>query len=1075
MNSIMRISNRRARLGGGSSNLRMAATAALLFLTGSWALAQDVNIRGRVVDSQGYPLPGVNVVVEGTTVGTITDMDGNYTLAVPQGANIVYSFIGFDESKNVVVAGQDTYDVVLNESFSDLDEVVVVGYGVQKKKLVTGATVQVAGDDIAKLNTTSVLGALQSQTPGVMITQSTGQAGDGFKVNIRGLGTVGNSAPLYVIDGVAGGDIATLNPSDIESVDVLKDAASAAIYGARAANGVILVTTKQGKAGKMTVAYDGYVGGQYLAKKPDILSAQEFVYASELKEFNGGNAAYYWAANLPADLWQSVQDGSWGGTDWIDESYHKGAVTQNHAINVTGGNDASKFSLGVAYTSQDGIFGGERQSGYERYTARLNSDHVIYKSEKDGRDAIVIGENMTFNKVNSNGVSTGNMYWNNMHDLLVGNPLLPAHAADGSYYTNAAMAADGWNCGTPTNPLALAATTAQGLKENRSWGLNMSTYLQIKPIKALTLKSQFAYRLYTSTYREMTKVHATGTDVASQDGVKQKMETNSNISWENTIAYDLEAGDHTLNVVVGNSIEQARYGMTLEASSKNNLFGDDWDRAYISNTKPTSIDQISISGKPYDDSSLASFFGRVSYNFRETYMAQFTLRADGSSNFKTGNRWGAFPSASLGWVMTNENFMEGAQNVLDFLKVRASWGQNGNCSIDNFQYLTTFSFDASDAYYFGKDNHSQATTGGFADVLKNPDVTWETSEQLNIGLDARFLGSRLGLTFDWYKKTTKDWLLRAPILSVYGLNAPYVNGGDVENKGVEVGINWNDTKGDWTYGVSVNISTNKNEVTKIANDEGIIHGPTSVLNQQEGEIFRAQVGQPIGFFYGMKTAGVFQNEAQIREWQQTHTDKIHGALRPGDIIFVDNNGDGVIDASDKTKIGDPHPDVNMGISLNVGWRGWDLSATAAGAFGHQIVRTWNKGEDPTANLNKKILYGSWKGEGTSNFLPRLDNMASANWQTMSEIWLEDADYMKIQNITLGYDFTHLWKNRCPFSQLRLYVSGQNLITITDYSGMDPEIGSDGGTADDGFSWASGIDNGFYPSPRTYLVGLNLKF
>lgn len=1071
----MRITNRRARLGISSPSLRTAATAALLFLTGSWALAQDTAIHGRVVDNDGYPIPGVNVVVEGTTIGTITDADGNYTLTAPQGANLLFSFIGFDDSKAVVSAGQTTYDVVMEESFSDLDEVVVVGYGTQKKKLVTGATVQVSGEDIAKLNTTSVLGALQSQTPGVMITQSTGQAGDGFKVNIRGLGTVGNSAPLYVIDGVAGGDISSLNPSDIESVDVLKDAASAAIYGARAANGVILVTTKQGKEGKMQVTYDGYVGMQYLAKKPDILTAQEFIYASELKAFNGGNAAYDWKKNLPEKLYNSVMDGSWSGTDWIDESYHEGAVTQNHAVNITGGNEASKFSMGVAYTSQDGIFGGERQSGYQRYTARLNSDHVLYKSDKDGRDAITVGENFTFNKINTNGVSTGNMYWNNMHDLLIGNPLLPAYAEDGSYYTNAQMAADGWNCGTPSNPLAIAATTAQGLKENRSWGVNMSTYLAIKPIKDLTLKSQFSYRLNTSTYREMTKIHATGTEVATQDGAKQQMNTSSSITWENTIAYDLKLNDHALNVVIGNSIEQARYGMSLETSSKNNLFGNDWDRAYISNTKPSSIDQIAIKGAPSDDSSLASFFGRVSYNFRETYMAQFTLRADGSSNFKSGNRWGSFPSASVGWVASNESFLEGAQGVLDFLKIRASWGQNGNCSIDNFQYLTTFSFDDSDAYYFGSGNHDKPTTGGFANVLKNTDVTWETSEQLNIGLDARFLDSRLSLTFDWYKKTTKDWLLRAPILSVYGLSAPYVNGGDVENKGIELGLNWNDKIGEVSYGASVNISTNKNEVTRIANGEGIIHGPASVLNQQEGEIFRAQVGQPIGFFYGMKTAGVFQNQAQIDEWQKTHTDKIHSALRPGDIIYVDNNGDGVVDLNDKTKIGDPHPDMNMGISVNVGWRGWDLSATAAGAFGHQIVRTWNKGEDPTANLNKKILYGSWKGEGTSNFLPRLDNMANTNWQTMSDIWLEDADYMKIQNITLGYDFTTIWKNRCPFSQLRLYVTGQNLFTITDYSGMDPEIGSDGGTGDDGYSWASGIDNGFYPSPRTYLVGLNLKF
>lgn len=514
--------------------------------------------------------------------------------------------------------------------------------------------------------------------------------------------------------------------------------------------------------------------------------------------------------------------------------------------------------------------------------------------------------------------------------------------------------------------------------------------------------------------------------------------------------------------------------MDLDVSSKNNLFGSDWERAYIGNTKPTLLSEITINnGRPTADGSLASFFGRASYNYKETYMAQFTLRADGSSNFMRGNRWGYFPSASVGWVVTNENFMESTKNWMEFFKLRASWGQNGNCSIDNFQYLTTFAFDDANAYYFGLNNHSSATTGGYADILKNEDVTWETSEQLNIGFDARFLNSRLGVSFDWYKKTTKDWLLRAPILSVYGLSAPYVNGGDVENKGFELALNWNDQIGkDFTYGINANVSTNKNKVTKIANGEGIIHGPSSVLHQQEGEIFRAQVGEPIGYFWGMKTAGVFQNQAQIDEWSKKYTDKLHESLKPGDVIYVDTDGDNVISAADKTNIGNPHPDINLGFSMNFGYKGFDLSITGAGAFGQQIVRTMTKGESTVENLNKKLVYGSWKGEGTSNLLPRLDNLNNVNWMTFSEIWVEDADYVKIQNITLGYDFKRLWKN-CPLSQMRVYVSAQNLFTFTGYSGMDPEVGSHGG--DDGYSWGAGVDNGYYPAPKTFLVGVNLKF
>lgn len=432
------------------------------------AVQQAKKITGTVTDAMG-PVIGANVLEKGTTNGVITDIDGNFTLNVQSGATIVVSFIGY-QPQEIVVGNQSNFKIQLKEDTELLDEVVVVGYGVQKKKLVTGATVQVKGDNIAKLNTTSAFGALQSQTPGVQITQSTGQAGDGYKVKIRGLGTVGNAAPLYVIDGVTGGDLNSLNPSDIESIDVLKDAASAAIYGARAANGVILVTTKQGKTGKIQVSYDGYVGCQYMAKKPDVLNAQEYMYAQELKGFNGGNAAPVWENVLPADLYQSVMDGTWKGTDWVDESYKKGALTQNHALNVIGGSEVSKFSLGFAYTNQDGIFGGESQSQYERYTARLNSEHVVLNNGKF--DVVKFGENMTFNHVGKGGVATGNMYWNSMHDLLLGNPLLPAYNADGGYYMNEDIAANGWGLGSAGNPLGVTSSTSRGLNESKSYNLN---------------------------------------------------------------------------------------------------------------------------------------------------------------------------------------------------------------------------------------------------------------------------------------------------------------------------------------------------------------------------------------------------------------------------------------------------------------------------------------------------------------------------------------------------------------------------------------------------------------------------
>ena len=1030
-------------------------------------------IKGTVNDELGEPVIGASVKVQGTNDGSITDLDGNFTVKADPNATLQITYVGY-VTETIKLGGKTNITVVLKEDNTTLNDVVVIGYGVQKKKLVTGATVQVKGDDIAKLSTTDAFTALQGQTPGVMILQNSGQAGEGYKVNIRGIGTTGDSNPLYVIDGVAGGSLNDLNPSDIETIDVLKDAASAAIYGARAANGVILITTKQGKAGKLQINYDGYVGWQYLAKAADILNAQEYVYSRKLREFNGGAAEPDWASKLPSDINQKLQNG-WEGYDWLDASYHKGAVTQNHSFSMVGGNDVSKFNLGFAYTKQDGILGGENQSKFERYNIRLNSSHVILRSKNRDFDVITVGENVNINRRIRSGISQSNMYWNNVHDLLNANPLLPIYDKDGNYYTNKEMATDGWTLGSAVNPLAIAATTSQGLNESNNWNVNATGYLEIQPIKGLIFKSQFGYRFGFSSYRAMTRVHASGTNVADQDEASQQMNLWSRISLDNTLTYTFNLDKHNINVVAGQSIEKNTYGENLNASGKNLLFGDSWKHAFVGNSQIKKLADVSVGGTPTGDNSLASWFGRVSYNYDEKYMFQATLRADGSSNFARGHRWGTFPSASAGWVITNESFMEGTKSWLDFFKIRASWGQNGNCNIPNFQYLTQVGFDTSNSYFFGVGNHEEATTGGSFNVLGNPDLTWETSEQIDLGIDARFLNGRLGFAFDWYKKTTKDWLVRAPILGVYGIGAPYINGGDVENKGIEIALSWNDQLANGLrYGVSANMTYNKNEVTKLANSEGIIHGPGAVWHQLEGEVYRAQVGEPIGFFYGYKTDGVFQNGEQIAEFSKKYQDKVHGGndkLRPGDLIFVDTNGDGSIDDNDRTNIGDPHPDVTLGVNANVSFKGFDFSISGNGAFGQQILRTWANQDFVEQNLNKKIVYGSWKGEGTSNKLPIFDGFDTPNWKNMSSAMLEDGDYFRISNITLGYDFKTIWKS-CPLQQLRLYLAVNNLYTFTGYTGMDPEVGGEGGS---GNSWASGIDTGVYPAPRTYLVGVNIKF
>jgi TonB-linked SusC/RagA family outer membrane protein len=1026
------------------------------------AQQQDRRLSGQVTDAGGEPIIGVNISVKGTTMGVISDIDGRFSLPVGPNDILVVSYIGF-RTQEVSVGNQTNLVIRLSENTQALDEVVVVGYGVQKKKLITGATVQVSGENIRKINHVDVLGAMQGQSPGVNITQNSGQPGERFKVNIRGLGTTGNAEPLYVIDGVPGGNINNLSSSDIESIDVLKDAATAAIYGARAANGVILITTKQGKAGKPQVSYDGYYGVQNVYKMLTPLNAREYMSIQNEVRFNDGNPPLNFEALVPKQ-YQAVMSGAWEGSRWLEAIRNPDAPVQSHSVGLTGGTELSTYSLGFSTLSQEGILGKPAPPTFKRHTARINSDYVVIQGA--GFNILRVGENINYTYKESSEMDESNVYRNDLRNMILASPLIPMYNEAGAYYDHASKMEDGWILdNTAFNPVAEMMYCRNTLTKEH--GLQANVFAELQVVKDLKLKTSFNYLFDSFVYRYYYPVYNLGGDHLSQrDQVLQQASAGYSWTWDNTLSYILRLKKHMLEALAGQSIEKRNNGEVMSGYNSGLIFPGSLDYAWLYNAKNRDANYMSIDSYPIERELLSSFFGRLIYNFGETYLASVSLRADGSSNFARGKRWGYFPTASAGWLISQEPFMEFSKGVLDFFKLRASWGQNGNHKISPFQYLATISFDGD--YGFG-DNDDARQTGAYGDIIPNEDIKWETSEQINLGFDSRWLASRLGLTFDWYVKTTKDWLVLAPMLASYGTNPPYINGGNVENRGVELLLSWNDQRGDFAYGLQWNMAANRNKITEIANSEGIIHGISGVLSQGTSETYRAQVGYPIGYFYGYQTDGVFQNQEQI-----DRTPVKQSGAQPGDLIFVDTDENGVINTFDRTMIGNPHPDLTSGLSLSLSYKGFDLSLNAYGAFGHQIMQSYRDFRYSPLQNYTTAIFERWHGEGTSNRLPRLNSGSHFNW-SVSDIFVEDADFVKLQNLTIGYDFKRLLP-RLPITQARLYVTAQNLFTFTGYSGMDPEVGY-GGDIDTGEAdeWASGIDVGFYPSPRTYLVGLNLKF
>ena len=1051
---------------------------ALMSIFSVVAMAQN-KVSGKVTDPNGEPVIGAGVTQVGTQNGVVTDFEGAYSFSAPVGATINVEALGFDAQQFKVVAGQTTYNITLSESSLELDETVVIGYGTQKKKLVTGSTINVSGDLIQKQNTTSALGALYSNVPGVNIVQNTGQPGDGYKITVRGISTTGSSSPLFVIDGVAGGNIDHLNPADIESIDILKDAASSAIYGARAASGVVLVTTRQGKRdSKVNVTFDGSLGFQEAnLNGVHAVSATEYVdlvnramvAAGSIKE---GECFPDIDPKLYPVQKQWMDSGKWNGADWLGESVNHAAPQNNMVIGINGGNDLVRFSLSYSKSYQEGTLGWPNVTYYDRNTIRANTEFTLLR--RHNRDILVFGENATFTIYKSHGVSTGNIYSNDIHNYLTYTPLLPVYdLEDGDYYTYEDQVRDNWQAKDGGYNLLQRASI--GDRENRNYRLNGTAYLQFTPTREWKFRSAFGFRFNASFNRSYTpEYQLSGTQFNEYDDVSQSGSVGNNYTWENTLSWNKAFGDHHVDALLGTSMEGTRWGMSVNGSRQQTTFGT-WESANLSSSSSDiNADMVSIGGGntiPYND--LLSFFGRANYNYKDTYLFTAILRADGSKNFASGHRWGYFPSASAGVILTNMDWMDWSKGTLDYFKIRASWGQNGNCSISNFQYASQVSMNAR--YDFS--NGLSVSPGAYPSRIPNPDLKWETSEQTDLGFDARLFRSRLGVTFDLYRKDTKDWLVDAPTLGIHGAAAPTINGGAVRNQGVELSLTWNDHVGDFFYNLGINGSYNHNEVLYINNADGILHGGTNVIAQNidRYNTFEARPGKPIGYFSGIASDGIFQNQAEIDAWNAEGKAFMDGYAnaQPGDVKWIDQDGDGDFDYDDIVEVGNPHPDFNLGFNISLQYKGFDFSVNGSGAFGQQVVQSYRSfANSDVENYANNFVARLWTGEGTTNKFPRFSNGKHNNFYCggyLGDIWLQDADYLKIRNITIGYDLKKAIK-KLPLASLRVYASGQNLFCFTGYDGMDPEVGYGYG-----YSWASGIDIGYYPSPKVYLFGVNIKF
>lgn len=986
----------------------------LLLICAGWttARAQNFEVRGTVTDqADGSPLPGVNILIKGTSRGTSTNVDGQYSLQVrsPQDT-LVFSYIGY-QSQEVPVNGRNTIDVQLQTQTLTGQELVVVGYGTQSRRDVTGSISSVNGEDINQIPSPSVTDALQGQVAGVQVTPNSGKPGAGSSIRIRGVGTLNDSSPLYVVDGMLLDDISFLNMDEVKSVQVLKDASATAIYGSRGANGVVIITTNEGRKNQPAqFSLNAYYGWQQVANKIDLVNARQYAtLANELAQNEGQQPLF------------DNPDQFGAGTDWQDVIFRTSPI-QSYELSTSGGTDKVTYHISGNYIGQDGII---RKSDYQRASLRVNNTYYL-------SDFVTLGHNIAVNYRTSNNEPGGIV-----DAAYHADPTVSPYTDSGDFSNASARASSG-------NPAATLYYTRNDISGGRLVG---NVYAQFDFLKHFSLKSSFGTdidRSETKTFNPVYYVSATQQNDQSKLSVNTTSSTNW--LWENTLKYQNDIGDHSIKVLTGVTAQE--YRQEGLGGSRVNMLGSGEELWYL--------DAGGSDGQSnYNNAfswSMLSYLFRTNYSYKGRYLLTATMRADGSSRFGSNNRFGYFPSFALGWRISDEPFMQDF-DFINELKLRASWGKIGNDKISAYPGRPVVTSGLNAVFGTGEQLYNGATLVDLA----NPDIQWEETEQTDVGLELGLFRNRLSANVDYYNRKTDKILVQVPIPDYIGARSePYVNAASVVNRGFDFNVKWSESR-EFSYSIGLVASTVHNEVKSLGRGKEEILG--GGLVNEIAYTTRTVPGQPIGGFYGYKVVGVFQNQQQI------DNSPSRGVEVPGDLQYKDVNGDGVITPDDRTYLGSPIPDLIYGINLSFGYKGFDMKANFSGQRGNKIFNAKKNVRFGMDNFETSYL-DRWHGEGTSNSEPRLTN-AGHNYLA-SDRFIEDGSYFKLRNMQIGYTLPHELTRQLNVRNLRVYVNGTNLFTLTDYSGYTPEIPAQSVIA-------NGIDNGVYPLARTYSIGVNVDF